>query len=278
MLRRGFYSLIGVLVIVAALAGLAISIAGIIGVWRVQQAIHTGVVDTLALLDTTLGATDDALDIAGRSLDQATTSLDAMVGVFQTTGKSVRDSLPLLDTFSQVTTEDIPGTIERTQTALQSAQSSAKFIDSTLQVLTAIPFLSMDRYNPQVSLAGALGEASASLDPIATSLSQMNKSLDSSAENLITVAEQLDAVAANVGDIRDSLAQAQRVTTQYMGVTSKLKQQLGLARSNLPGLLDGVAWFVTIALLWLGLTQIGLMMQGLEMMGLHFVKPSDPSR
>jgi methyl-accepting chemotaxis protein len=277
MLRRGFYFFIGILLIVAALAGLAISIVGIVGVWRVEQTMKAGVADTLDVLETTLNTTDDGLEIAGRSLDQAAASLSSLSTVFQTTGNSVRDSIPFLDTFGQITTQEIPETIQRTQTALQSAQSSAKVIDSTLQILTSIPFLPIERYDPEASLDDALGEASASLAPISDSLSLMSESVSNSADNLGAVAEQLDAMATNIGDIKSSLAEAKIVTTQYLEVISTLKEQLEAARNNLPGQLDVIAWFVTIALVWLGLTQIGLMMQGLEMMGLNF-KPGGPSR
>jgi len=278
MLRRGFYSLIGILLILASLAGLAISVVGIIGVWRVEQSIETGVENTLGVLETTLNSTDDGIEIAGQSLGQAADSLSTLAGVFRTTGKSVRDSMPLLDSFGQISTQDIPQTIKKTQTALRSAQSSAKIIDSTLQIITAIPFLPIDRYEPEVSLDEALGEASASLDPISDSLSLMTKSVRASASNLGAVAEQLDAAAANIEDIKGSLSEAHQVTTQYKEVISTLKQQLDIARSNLPGQLNLIAWFITIALVWLGLTQVGLMMQGLEMLGLHFVKPDKPSR
>jgi methyl-accepting chemotaxis protein len=278
MLRRGFYSLIGILLIAAALAGLVISVVGIVGIWRVEQSLSVGLEDTLDLLDTTLETTDDGLEIAGKSLDQAAESFSSLAGVLQTTGKTVRGSIPLLDSISKTTTQEIPAVIERTQAALESAQSSAKFVDATLRLLTAIPFLTIERYDPEVSLADALGEASATLDPISESLSQMNESVSDSATNLSAIAEQLDTMAVNVKAIKGSLTEAKQVTTQYLEVVSTLRQQLDQARGTLPGQLEAIAWFVTVALVWLGLTQVGLMMQGLEMMGLSFLRPDNPPR
>ncbi len=40
----------------------------------------------------------------------------------------------------------------------------------------------------------------------------------------------------------------------------------------MPRTLDGISTFITIALIWLALSQLGLLMQGLEMLGLNFVK------
>lgn len=278
MLRSRFYSVVGILLILAALAGLVISVAGIVGVWRVQQAVNAGLGRTLDVLETTLDATDDGLEIADQSLDQATASLDSLSGVLQTTGKTVRDSIPLFNTFAHVATEDIPAAIERTQTALDSAQSSARFIDTTLRLVTSIPFLSLERYNPEVPLSDALGEASASLDPISTSLSDLQESVATSAENLATVAEQLDAMSASIEDIQTSLAGAKEVTRKYLQVVSTLNRQLGTARENLPVRVNAIAWFLTIALAWLALTQIGLLIQGLEMLGLLIVRPSRQPR
>lgn len=271
-MRRSLFFFVGILLIAASVGGLAISITGIIGVWRVEKDMKAGLEDTLTLLDTNLQTTADGLRIAGRSLDQATGSLDTLGDAIQTTKKSVHDTIPLIDTVAQLTTRDLPTTISTTQQALTSAQSSARVVDSTLTILTSIPLLRVNRYQTQVPLGDALGDVSASLDPLPDSLSSMDESLANARGNLSTTEEQFDEIAVDIDDIGTSLTDAREVTTQYLQVVSGLQQQLASARNSLPGYIDAISWFVTVALVWLGLTQIGLMVQGLEMMGLDLLK------
>lgn len=274
-MRRSVFFFLGILLIAASLAGLVISAAGIAGVWRFEKDLQTGLERTLNLLDTNLQTTADGLHVADNSLDKATGSLDTLEEAIQATKKSVHDSVPLIDTVTQLTTLDLPNTISSTQQALGSAQSSARIVDSTLTMLTAIPLLRVSPYQTQGSLGDALGDVSASLDQIPQSLSSMDESLSNARANLSTTEEQLSAIALDVSDISTSISDAKGVTKQYLQIVSGLQQQLAIARNNWPGYMDAVAWFVTVALVWLGLTQVGLLVQGLEMMGLNLAKRSE---
>ena len=71
MLRRRVYRSIGLALVVAAIGGLLVSLAGIVGVWRVMRSMKTGLATTLDLAGTTLQTTSEAMTIAGGALDQA---------------------------------------------------------------------------------------------------------------------------------------------------------------------------------------------------------------
>ena len=81
--------------------------------------------------------------------------------------------------------------------------------------------------------------------------------------------EQVDDLLAG---IKTSLSDAQGVTDQYLTVLEDLGEQVEISKKKLPAALGSISWFITIALVWLALTQLGLLMQGAEMLGLNFVK------
>jgi septation ring formation regulator EzrA len=278
-MTRSLSHFIGTLLIAASVAGLAISLFGVISVWRIDRSMIQEIDSTLALLDTTLQATSDGINLAQQSLDQANASLATLITTIETTGQSVHDTIPLIETLNQVATKKVPETISKTQAALTSAEASAQAIDSTLTLISSIPFLSVQPYDTQTPLAGALKEVSASLDPIAESLSSMDQSLQDSSTNLANIEKQFVQIAADLKAINKSVAEAETITAQYLKVVAALQDRVNNARNKLPATLNGLAWFITIVLIWLGLTQIGLMMQGLEMMGLEFLKqdPKTPS-
>lgn len=81
-----------------------------------------------------------------------------------------------------------------------------------------------------------------------------------------------EEIAGDISEIRASLTQAKQVIGDYESVVATLRQEVKVAQNSLPALLDQGAWGITIAFVWLGLTQIGLLMQGLEMLGLEFTR------
>jgi hypothetical protein len=178
-MKRGFYFTIGILLVIAALAGLVICVGGIYGVWQVRAVMVANLENTLGLLEDTIKATGNALNVAEDSLGAATSSVDALATTIRTTGKSVKDTLPMIESLTKLTSEDLPATIETTQKALTSAQSSARVIDSTLGLLTTIPLLPLEPYDPQVPLGDSLGSVAKSLEPLPKSLISMSAPGDS---------------------------------------------------------------------------------------------------
>lgn len=271
-MRRVTFSILGVLLIAAAIAGILISIVGIVGLWRIEKTARTGLVNTLDLLGTTVQATHDGLSIAARSLEQADDSLTAVTGMLEATGKSVQNMVPFVDTLRQMTTQDLPGALSSTKSAFNSVRASAQVIDNTLSILTAIPFLSAPAYKNEPPLSTAFGGVSDSLDPISESLTSMEDSLSSTKDNLGEIDTAFGDIAASIGTIKTSLSDARGVTAQYLSILEELENQVERSKQKLPVTLDAIAWFITVALVWLALTQLGLLMQGAEMLGLNFVK------
>jgi hypothetical protein len=232
--RHRLYYSVGVLLVVAAVAGLIISGAGTVGVWRLERAVVTGMETNFGLLDTTLQTTVDGLTVAEEALDQADAALSSLVATIETSGKSISDTEPLMETLAQVTTEDLPETISTTQIALESAQSSARVIDSTLTVLTSLPLLPVERYAPRVPLNEALEEVVTSLDTIPATLESMEGALTTTAGNLNTLEGQFAEIATSVAAINTSLSAARVVVTQYQQVVGSLQQQVASARVSLP--------------------------------------------
>jgi methyl-accepting chemotaxis protein len=260
-------SFIGIFLVAMAILGMFIGLAGIAGAWVANGALKTSLGDTLALLDTTLQASADGLALADRLLGQAEISLGGAAGALQATGKSIQEIAPVIDSLAQVAAKDVPNTITKAQQALQSAQASAQIVDTTLSLLTSIPFLPVTRYSPQVPLADSLQEISTSLGPISKSLAALEGPIKNSGSNLAVMQARVGEIAAAMKEINASLEEARKLVARYQGVVATLQPQLGQARSNLPATIDLVSVLLTLFFLWLGLAQIGLLIQGLQWAG-----------
>ena len=256
--------IIGITFIVAAIFGLIISFAGVIFVWTVKEPITQNLVSTIDLIETTLEATSSGLTVADDTLTQAMADLGILEDTIQTASKSLEDSVPMVEMLSNLTSESLPGAIEATQTGLETAQDAARSIESTLRLITSIPFIPIEGYAPDVSFTDALDDVVTSLEPIPDALLTMEDTLNTTKGNLVLIAAQVRIISRNIADLSNSLYQMQLIIDQYQDVITTLQDRVETFRANLSTIINVSAWLFTIIFIWLGIAQLGLLTQGLE--------------
>ncbi len=256
--------IIGMTFIVAAIIGLIFSLAGVIFVWAVKEPITQNLVSTIDLIETTLEATGSGLTVADDTLTQAMADLGILEDTIQTASKSLEDSVPMVEMLSNLTSGSLPEAIEATQTGLNTAQDAARSIESTLRLITSIPFLPIESYAPDVSFTDALEDVATSLEPIPDALLTMEDTLNTTKGNLVLIAAQVRIISRNIGELRNSLYQMQLIIDQYQDVITTLQDRVETFRVNLSTIINVAAVLFTIIFIWLGIAQLGLLTQGLE--------------
>lgn len=256
--------IIGITFIVAAVFGLIFSLAGIVLVWTVKTPLTTYLVNTIDLIDTTLEATSSGLSVTDETLTKTISDLTTLENTIQTASKAVDDSVPMVETITGLLSGSLPEAIEATQTGLTSLQSAAVSIESTLQLLTSIPFIPIENYAPEVPFTDAIGNVSNSLDQIPESLADMESTLNTTQGNLTMIAAQTRIISRNIGDLKSSIYDIQLVIDQYMDVITTAQEKVDSIRSYLSTIITVTAWLFTIIFIWLGIAQLGLLTQGLE--------------
>ena len=266
-----FHRFLGIVLVVFAVTGMLLSLAGLAGVWGYKKRVETNLAQKLDLLSTTLETTTQGLEIASQSLETSSESITAIQTTLDALAISIEDSAPMLDSLDTLLSDDLPATITSTQTSLASAQSSAKIIDGFLNFVSLI--LPGDPYNPAVPLHEALGQVSASLDGLPGSFTEMAASLETTNDNLVVIKANVELIATSVSQIERSLTDAKAVISQYQVVIVDLQQTIETAKNQLPSWLNGLAWISTLLLLWLGVMQIGLLLQGLDVLAISGREP-----
>ena len=256
--------LVGILFVIAAVAGIIFSILGLLGIWRYRAAVTQTVLDNLALSDQALGTTQQVLTIAGQVVQATTTDVASMQATTQAVALALHDTNPMLDSLVSLTQKDLPAAVSATQTSLASAQSSALLIDNVLTALTSIPF-SPVTYKPTVPLHTALAQVSTSLDSLLPSLTAINTSLADGQTNLSAMDIELTKISTTTQGIGTTLASAQTVIDQYKATTSKLQKNVETAQRQAPAWILTIAWILSFLLGWLFIVQLGLGMQGLDL-------------
>ncbi len=255
----------GFALMTAAVMGILLVIAGIIFMVRVGPRVEASAAESLELVDRTLLTTEEGLVLAEDSLAQVVDTVEALEATVASVGQTIYGTVPLVDSVADLLGERLTETIKATQDTLSSVVKSAKLVDNVLSIVTAIPFIGTDRYQPEVPLHVGLERVANSLDEIPDSLSAAQEDLTSSSGKLDAMQDDFTAMADNIGQIATSLESAQSVLAEYRGIVTDLQEQVSSVRQGLPVWLrwSGIAF--SFVLVWLGIAQIGPLIQGWEL-------------
>ena len=256
--------IIGILLVIAAGAGIIFSLVSLIEIWRYRPVATKTVVDNLALVDQALNTTQDVLTIVGQVVQTTTTDVASLQATTKALALAIHDTNPMLDSLISLTSKGLPAAVSATQTSLASAQNSALLVDNVLSALTSIPFLTVAAYKPDVPLHTALAQVSTSLDTLAPSLTAINTSLANGKTNLGVVESEITKISDTTQGITDTLDSAQKVIDNYKAVTTQLKANVEAAQLGARTWITAIAWILSFVLGWLLIAQLGLGLLGLD--------------
>jgi methyl-accepting chemotaxis protein len=246
--------IIGITFITAAIIGLILSVGGIVLVWVVRVPLTDNLLNTVDLIGTTLEATNTGLATVDETLSKTISNISTLEITIQTASSAVDDSVPMVETISDLLTTNFPDAIEATQTGLITLQDAAR---------------SIERYAPEKSFTDSVEDISTSLEPISQSLLDMEGSLTTTKTNMVTIASQLRTISQNIGDLKSSLSDIQLVLEEYQDVIATAQEKVDLIHENMGLFINVTAWIFTIIFVWLGIAQLGLLTQGLERVDWH---------
>ena len=267
-----FNRIAGIALIIAGLAGLIFSVTGLVIVSRVEKDVLVAVVDTLTITDRALTVTADGLVVANGSLTDARVTLNTVVTATDSFAKALTDTLPAMDSVTNLIGGELPTMLETTRDTLRNVAQNVKVLDKVIGGITSIPLLGLDALKPASELAPGFELVADTLNGIPDQLRNVSKDVKNASTNLQSMSSVIDVVSVNISDIGGSLKSAQSVVAQYQGVIKDLQGQLTLIRTGLPMWLTYARWGLWALLIWLGVAQLGLLTQGWELM--HRPRPA----
>jgi methyl-accepting chemotaxis protein len=270
-----FKILVGVLLIVAAIVGLLFSIAGLVGIWQVQDRIEEGLSETLTLLSDSLGATFQGLVVTQDSLQQSIASVNTLAQTVTAIGVTINTTSPLLDSVATLIGEELPATVESTRQSLISAQQGAAVMDGVLGVITAIPLISNERYNPDKPLSVSLGEVATNIEGLPEKFVDMSSKLGTTAESLVEVETGMTTMSTDIAAIATTLEGFDEVMDQYKTTVNTVKTKIDQINDGSDQIVTVLVWTVTIFLAWMAIAQIAILTQGIEWVMRGKKKPNE---
>lgn len=255
--------LTGILLVLAAIAGLLIAITSLISIWQFRPAIITTLQSNLDLLDDTLVTTSEGLLITQESLIGAKASLQAMQSTLQTTSKTMQSTEPLISSLSDLAAQDLPAVVRDAQVSLDTAAESAQVIDTVLRALSFLPGIN---YNPNTPLATSLDNLSTNMDNLPETFIVMETNLEDTSNNLKTIQVDLLLMIDALRQIETSLADSETVITNYLDSVTQVQNKIETLSTSTPRLINTISLGGSIFMIWLAVAQLSLLTQGWQLL------------
>lgn len=261
-MHRIFNSVVGVLLILAAVVGLAVSIGGIVALGSAQARIDSGVKHQLALLDQALTAADAGLRTASASVTQSQDTLKSIGGTIESSATAIDDIVPAIQAMGGVVGTQVPGALDGAREALTTFANTAGVIDRVLGVLESVPFVDIPAYNPDVPLAESVTNVRDSVAGLGANLHDIQTGLDKTATNLRAVRGEVSGVGAALSGLETSLGGTVEVLASYQEIVADLRTQVDAVNKGITAALRGARILATLALVWVGIASLGMLAQG----------------
>jgi methyl-accepting chemotaxis protein len=268
IMRKLFIRVVGLVLLLTAVVGLLLCVAGVVYAGRVEGPVTERAVQIVDLIGRGLKVAADGLAVANTTLQKAEEVLAFIETTVDNLAQIIADNKPIVTSLATVTGEDIPTSIDATQGSLAAAQDTARVVDDTIATIRTLPFLPQSN-TPPTSLQASLANISSGLENLSNSFKDVQASLNTTADNLDRARRDLNRVADDMREVQRSMSEARAVVIEYQIVVARLQNGLPAFRANLPGWIRAARIVISLGLLWLGMMQIGLFAQGWGMLGLR---------
>jgi ABC-type transporter Mla subunit MlaD len=244
---------VGLFLVIISAVSLAISAAGLLGLWATRHNIV--VADTATLFSDTLTTTDEALTVAQRTLNDVHASFGSLIGTVQAIATALRDGQPAVKSVVQLMQQDLPATIDAAHTAISSAAQTAKGVDDLLNQLARVPLINLD-YRPSQPLADSIAGIGVTLSDLPTKLQDMASNLETLNGDLTMVANQVDGMGVMIKQIDSNLGDMQGVLSAYQAQLARAKPALESVVTGADRIITATLMMLTFVMIWIIVVQI----------------------
>jgi methyl-accepting chemotaxis protein len=270
------YKVLGFSLLVAAVIGILVSLAGLIVIIRVQKQATVSLTGMLELLDSTLTTTENGFEVADNAFADAIDALESLQMTVDSVEVVMGKTLPTLDSISELIGTKLPSTIRSTRGALNVAQTAAKNVDNFLTTLSSIPIIGTVIYNPETPLNQTISKVSDSLKDTPEMLKSSQENIDQMSVSLGDIQTEMKGISGNVRSITSSVEEARAVLQDYQESVKSIHNEVNRIQEKLPTWMRLLTAGFTLIFIWLALAQVAIAMQGLELLARGKPAPEKP--
>jgi hypothetical protein len=269
--------IIGFVMLVVALIGILISIAGTYIGFQFVDSIGAALDQTLTIASDALGTTSETLSLTKRTVEQAEEGLGTVVTTAENLATTIDETRPLLDQVTTVATGSVPDSLAAVEDTIPNLVEVAGAIDNTLQALEAFQFsrsvLGVDfafdlgiEYQPEQRFDESVALIGVGLEGVPESLRDLQSDLDVANKNLATISENILTISGDLAAINSSVADLPALVQDYVNLIDETNAMLLRAQTSVSQQLQNVKIGVIVLFVWFGLNQIVPLFLGLDLL------------
>jgi hypothetical protein len=271
-----FRRVIGGVMFLTGIFGVFLCIIGLIGSRRSVDEIGRGLDRTFSTTIDSLQTTRSVFALGTDTVDQVSQAIGTLQSTATSVSKSISETRPFLGKVSEITTQDLPRSLDAVQEAVPAMANSAALIDDLLTTLSEFRY---GRSVLGVTLVFDLGIDYAPPEPFDASVSRLGESLKDTPvqlrnldvnfrltdANLATISSDIAKIGDDVAIIGDSIAELNPLLNDYIQLIDGVIESLETSRERASDQLANAKLYVTLIVFWFGLIQIVPLYRGYEM-------------
>jgi hypothetical protein len=269
--------IIGFVMLVVALIGILISIAGTYIGFQFVDSIGAALDQTLTIASDALGTTSETLSLTKRTVEQAEEGLGTVVTTAENLATTIDETRPLLDQVTTVATGSVPDSLAAVEDTIPNLVEVAGAIDNTLQALEAFQFsrsvLGVDfafdlgiEYQPEQRFDESVALIGVGLEGVPDSLRALESDLNVANDNLATISEDILTISGDLATINESVGQLPALIDDYVTLVEDINDLILRAQANVNEQLQNVKIGIIVLFAWFGLNQIVPLFLGLDLL------------
>jgi methyl-accepting chemotaxis protein len=262
-----FKKTFGLILLIIALVGLAISAFGVVISRQVFNDVGTRLDNTLNLAGDSLHTVTATLELTKDTVIEVEDGLNTVGITAEEASQAIDDTQPLLLQITDVATGDVPDSLEAVEDSIPDIAEAAGAIDETLRILNSfelnrqifgvpIRFDLGIEYEPEASLDETVYRLGDSLDGIPETLRDLEVSMTSLNSNLNTIGMNVLTISKDLDQINKQIGEIEPLIDEYIHLVEETDQLIVEAQNSLSQLIDTLTFVATALFVWMGMNQL----------------------
>lgn len=221
----------------------------------------------------------DTLVLANNTVFEINKAMDTIESATVDSSQAISQMIPMMDQVTAVISQDVPESLEAVQATIPDLVQVARVMDDTLTALNrfrideTIPIinyriqydLGID-YNPVQPFDISVQQMGDSMEGLPEQLREMDGYAAVTQDNLGTIGDDLLEISQDLDDVNAQFTQLPPQIQAYIRLVGEVNDKTRQVRAQVGEKLALVKQIVSIAMIWLGLTQIAPLYLGWELL------------
>ena len=258
----GLRQIMGWLMLVAALVGVAAAVLGAVVGWRLLERVNSTTADTLAVTIDALDSIEDTIDVADGTVTATSQALSELQNTLSTLSTSLTTGADVVNDTGQLTETAAPALADATVT-LRQMEAIGGQIDGFLASLANIPFT--PDFDQSSGLGATFGRLADDIDPLDEELSATARSLETFEGSLGDLRTDVDSLVITIGDVNQELTAGEELLVQYRDNVAEARTLALQSQDELQQDQSTLRWLILIGAIAFAVSQLAPLWLGLNL-------------